>query len=129
MGRQAEQDAVSGALISSTSGNRKGPPGAGLSASGCFTFLQAKKRGGITRPLFLPFFIILMNRILRWVLTDILTGLRLSVYAGVILPACRNAATGTLPRIHHRQCPIIEIKCLQNNKIRKIDVKAGDTSS
>lgn len=28
-------------------------------------FSAGKKRGGITRPLFLPFFIILMNRILR----------------------------------------------------------------
>lgn len=64
-------------------------------------FSAGKKRGGITRPLFLPFFIILMNRILRWVLTDILTGLRLSVYAGVILPACLNAATGTLPHSRH----------------------------
>lgn len=63
-------------------------------------FFAGKKRGGITRPLFLPFFIILMNRILRGFLTDILTGLRLSVYAGVILPAHRNTATGALSHTH-----------------------------
>lgn len=92
-------------------------------------FFAGKKRGGITRPLFLPFFIILMNRILRWVLADILTGLSLSVYAGVILPACRSAATGSVLHTRASHMTNLKIKPFKNNKIEIIDVEALGNSS
>jgi hypothetical protein len=112
VGRQAEQDAVPGALISSVKTER--PALRGPFCIWDFTFLQAKKRGGITRPLFLPFFIILMNRILRKFLTDILTGLRLSVYAGVILPTSADAATEANPPSYHFPLLPTEINSFKN---------------
>lgn len=55
-----------------------------------------------------------MNRILREFLTDILTGLRLSVYAGVILPASADAATEANPSSYHFPLLPTEINSFKN---------------
>ncbi|WP_371230179.1 hypothetical protein ACAW63_25775 [Pseudomonas sp. QE6] len=107
MGWQAEQAAVPGALISIAE-DKKGPPRAGLFISAALFCGQKKGRDN---PPTLSSLVHHPDESPSCdVLTGILTGLRLSVYAGVILLGCRVAATGAF-------CPTRpSLRLTQSNK-------------